>query len=148
MKSYLLIALMMSCMYSCSQSHDIAGEYEKTSKNGSVQHLLKLHPNGTFHFDSYAIKQIEGNLSLKGNLTAEPGISGRGKWRRENDIIHFETYPDTDIDHNYPLNFNDTKARIRFEPSRDAYNEKAITKLEFLESGIFWISGTEFEKRL
>jgi len=146
-KNFLWIALMMSCLYSCSQSHDIAGEYEKISKNGSVQHLLKLHPNGTFRFDSYSIKQIEGNLSLKGNLTAEPSISGRGKWRTENDIIYFETFPDTDIDHNYPLNFNDTKARFKNEPSNDIYNEKAITKLEFLESGIFWISGTEFEKR-
>ena len=86
-------------------------------------------------------------MSLKGNLTAEPSISGRGKWRTENDIIYFETFPDTDIDHNYPLNFNDTKARFKNEPSNDIYNEKAITKLEFLESGIFWISGTELEKR-
>ena len=137
----------MSCMSSCSQSHDIAGEYEKISKSGSVQSLLKLHPNGTFHFDSYAVRQIEGNLRIKGDLPAEPSISGRGKWRAENDVIYFGTDRDTDIDHNYTLNFDDTKAKFKNESSKNSSDEKTIAKLEFFESGIFWIDGLELKKR-
>jgi len=147
MKNILFIALMMSCLCSCSQSQNIAGEYEKISISGSVQCLLKLHPNGTFHFDSYSVKQIEGNLSIKGNLPAEPSISGRGTWSAENDVIYFATNPDMDIDHNSTLNFNDTKAKFKNESSRNSSDEKAIAKLEFFESGIFWIEGLELIKR-
>jgi hypothetical protein len=76
MKNFLFIALCMSCLCSCSQSHDIAGEYVKKSKNGSIQYVLKLHPDGTFHFDSYTIRQMEGpNLRIKGNPPGDPGIS-------------------------------------------------------------------------
>jgi len=134
MKNFLFIALMMSCLYSCSQSHDIAGEYE--SKSESSIFLLKLYPSGAFHFDSY-------NSGFQG-LPAEPSISGRGTWRAENDVIYFGTNADMDIDHNYTLNFNDTKARFKNESSS---NDKAIVKLEFFESGIFWINGIELKKR-
>lgn len=138
----------MSCLCSCSQSHDIAGEYEKISKSGSVQYLLKLHPNGTFHFDSYSVRQIEGNiLRIEGSLTMEPSLRGRGTWRAENDVIYFRTDRDTDIDYNYTLNFDDTKAKFKNEPSKNSSNEKAIAKLEFFESGIFWINGIDLEKR-
>lgn len=147
MKNFLFIALMMSCLSSCSQSHDIAGEYEKLSKTGSVQFLLKLHPNGTFHFDSYSIKQIEGNLRINGNLTAETSMSGRGKWRADNDVIYFGTDRDSDIDYNYTLNFDDTKAKYKNESSKNSSDEQPIAKLEFFESGIFWIDGLELKKR-
>ncbi|WP_149274342.1 hypothetical protein [Pareuzebyella sediminis] len=152
MKNILIIVLLMSHLCSCSQSHEIAGEYEKVSNSGSVQSLLKLHPDGTFHFDSYSVRQIEGpNLRItspgKENLPAEPSISGKGKWSAENDIIYFTTNGDTDVDHNYPLNFNDTKAKFKNESSNNSSEEKAIAKLEFLESGIFWIDGLELKKK-
>lgn len=138
----------MSCLCSCSHSHDIAGEYEKISKSGLVQYLLELHPNGTFHFDSYAVRQIEGNnLRIEGSLTMEPGLRGRGTWSAEKDVIYFETNPDKDIDYSNTLNFNDTKAKFKNEPSKNLSDEKAIAKLEFIESGIFWINGIELEKR-
>lgn len=142
----------MSCLCSCSQSHDIAGEYEKNSKTGSIQFLLKLHENGTFHFDSYSVRQIEGNgLRNKGNMPGEPsisaGMSGRGTWKAENDVIYFRTDGDTDIDHIYTLNFENTKANFKHEFSKDSSSTKAISKLEFFESGIFWINGMELKKR-
>lgn len=84
MKSFLFMALMMYCLCSCSQSNEVAGEYEKNS--GSVRYLLKLYPTGGFQFDSYN--------ELKLGLPAEPSISGRGIWRAENDVIYFETNPD------------------------------------------------------
>ncbi len=128
---------MMSYLCSCSQSHDIAGEYETKSESGIV--LLKLYPSGAFHFDSY-------NNGFQG-LPAEPSISGRGTWRAENDVIYFVTNPDTDIDYNSTLNFNDTKAKFKNDSSNNISNEKAIAKLEFFESGIFWINGIELKKR-
>jgi hypothetical protein len=80
-------------------------------------------------------------------LPAEPSISGRGTWRAENDIIYFGTNPNTDIDHNSTLNFNDTKAKFINASSDNISNEKPIAKLEFFESGIFWINGIELKKR-
>lgn len=130
---------MMSSLCSCSQTHDIAGEYEKKSESSIV--LLKLHPSGAFQFDSYINKRLEAGSP------AEPSISGRGTWRVENDMIYFGTNRDTDIDHNSTLNFNETKAKLNNESSKDSSNEKAITKLEFFESGIFWINGMELKKR-
>lgn len=147
MKYFLIIAWMLPCLSSCSHAHDIAGEYEKLSKNGEVQHVFKLHPNGTFHFDSYAVRQIEGNLRIDGNIPAEPSTGGRGTWSVENDVIYFGTDRDTDIDHNYTLNFNGTKARFKTESSKSSSDEKAIAKLEIFESGIFWIDGLEFKRR-
>lgn len=127
---------MTFCLVSCSQSHDIAGEYEII---GPVQYLLELNPDGTFYFDSYN--------KVNSGLPAEPSISGRGTWRAENDIIYFGTNPDTDIDHNYTLNFNDKKAKFKNESSEDLSNKKTIAKLQFMESGIFWINGIELKKR-
>ncbi|QLG46615.1 hypothetical protein [Costertonia aggregata] len=148
MKYILLIVLMMSCLWSCSQSHDITGEYEKVLKSGSVQSLLKLNQNGTFRFDSYSVRQIDGtNLPVNENLPTESSISGKGRYRVKNDVIYFTTDGDTDIDHNYPLNFNDTKAKFKNGYSKNSSNERAIAKLKFFESGIFWIDGLELKKR-
>lgn len=130
---------MMYCLFSCYQSQDIAGEYE--TKSRSVRYLLKLYTSGAFHFDSY-------NNGLKQGLPAEPSISGRGTWSAENDVIYFGTNPDTDTDHNYTLNFNDTKAKFKNESSKNLSNEKAIAKLEFFESGVFWINGIELKKEI
>lgn len=158
MKNFLFIALFMSCLCSCSQSNDVAGEYQKTSKSGSVQFLLTLNPNGTFHFDSYGIRQVEGKiLNINASSSAAPGngstvisgnaMSGRGTWRAENNIIYFSTDPDSDIDYANTLNLNETKAKFETGTSEDMSDEKAPAKLEFIESGIFWIKGIELEKR-
>ncbi len=120
MKNLLRIALLMSCLTSCSQSHDIAGEYER--KSGTSIYLLKLHPSGVFHFDSYT-NGLNGNLpsnnKLSGNQPAEPSISGRGTWRADNDVIYFSTNRDTDVDYEYTLNFTDTKAKFISESPKD-----------------------------
>lgn len=129
---------MISCLCSFSQVQEIAGEFEKKSRTSIV--LLKLYPSGTFQFDSYT-------KGLKAGTPAEPSISGIGTWSAENDVIYFATNPDTDIDHNYTLNFNDTKAKFKNESSKDLPSEKATVRLEFLESGIFWINGMQLKKR-
>ncbi len=134
---------MISCLYSCAQSHDIAGDYEKISKDGSVEYLLELRANGTFLFDSYTIRQVEGkSIQIKGGMTTEPSIRGRGRWRAENDMVHFETDRNTDIDHNYPLNLHGTRAKYR-----GASDEKAIAEVEFVESEVFWITGIELVRK-
>lgn len=127
MKNSATILLMAFCLHSYAQSHEITGEYATTQ--GSVHYLLKLHPNGTFHFDSY-------NKGFHG-LPAEPSIGGRGTWSVENGVIYFGTDPEQDIDHNYTLNFNNTKAKYTVRFSEDAANENAADKLEFLQTGIF-----------
>ena len=104
---------------------------------------MELRANGTFSFDSYTIRQTEGkNIQIKGGRITEPSMSGRGRWRAENDMVHFETYRDTDIDHNYPLNLHGTRAKYR-----DTSDEKAITALEFQDSSVFWINGIELVRR-
>jgi hypothetical protein len=128
---------MMSCLNSCSQSPDLAGEYETQSESSIF--LLKLYPSGVFHFDSY-------NNGFQG-FPAEPSISGRGTWSAENDVIYFATNPDTDIDYDNTLNFNDTKAKFTSGFSKNSTDKKTIAKLEFFESGIFWIIGVELKKR-
>ncbi len=138
MKNILFVALMMSCLYSRSQSHDIAGGYE--TKSASSIFLLKLHPDGTFLFDSY-------NKGFQG-LPAEPSMSGRGTWSIAHGIISFETDPEKDINHNYTLNFNDTQAKYTDGISEEPANADTAAKLEFIASGIFWINGIELKKRI
>ena len=150
MKNLLFLALVLSWLSSCSQSQNIAGEYEKLSENGSIEFLLKLNPDGTFHFDSYSVRQIDGNalsLNVKKNLPAGPGLSGKGSWSVEKAVIYFRTNPTTDKNYKNTLDFNETKAKYVINSSEDISNEIQIEKLEFFDAGIFWIEGLELIKR-
>jgi hypothetical protein len=95
---------------------------------------------------------MEGpNLRIKGNPPSDPGISagisGRGNWSAENDVIYFGTDRETDIDYNYTLNLDETRAKFKIEPCGKSSGENPIAELEFIESGIFWMNGIEMEKR-
>ncbi len=83
-----------------------------------------------------------GSTVISGNA-----MSGRGTWRVENNIIYFSTDPDSDIDYENTLNFNETKAKYKTGTSDDMSDEKAQAKLEFIESGIFWIDGIELKRK-
>lgn len=138
MKKLLFLAAVMSCLSSFSQSYDIAGEYERKSKAGQI--LLQLNLNGAFQFHSYT-------TGLQSNFPHEPSTSGRGTWIVENDIIYFATDLEIDKNHNFTLNFNQTKAKFTPESVKGSADEKAPAKLEFLESGIFWVNGIELKNR-
>ena len=145
MKYVLFTTLCLSSLCTWSQSRDIAGVYENISKSGSPQYVLTLHPDGSFQFDSYAVRQVDGrvmqiNRDIPPATIAGSGLSGRGYWSVNKNIIHFSIDRKRDISHHFTLNFGDTMAKYSSHKKSDA-------KLEFIRSGIFWIEEIEFVKR-
>ena len=146
MKKLLFIALSLLWLNSCAQAPDIAGEYEKVSEHGSIEFQLKLEPDGVFQFDSYTVRQIEGdamNLNSKKAPPAGPGLSGRGTWSIKGNVIHFRTNPATNKNYKYTLDLDGARAKYLMYTSE----EKELAKINFVDSKIFWIEGMELQKR-
>lgn len=150
MKNSIFLVLLLNWLSSCSQSQNVAGEYEKVSESGSVEFLLKLNPDGTFQFDSYSVRQIDGavlNINSKKTLPTGIGLSGKGTWSEERNVIHFKTNPTIDISYKNTLDFNATRAMFVLESSIKLLKEKELAEIDFFDSEIFWIEGLELIKR-
>ena len=150
MKKLLFTVLMLSWLNSCSQAEDMVGEYEKVSEHGSIEFLLTLNPDGTFQFDSYTVRQIDGDamsLNSKKASPTGPGLSGRGTWSVKRDVIHFRTNPATDKNYKYPLDLDGARAKFRLNSSNESSKEKELAKIDFVDSKIFWVEGLALKKR-
>lgn len=133
MKNSFLVLFLMYNLTSCSQAYDIAGVY--TAKYGLIQYQLILHTDGRFLFHSYN--------KYNAGIPPEPSISGKGTWEANKDNIQFATDPQRDLDHNYTLIFNNSRARFeRMSPGKEG-DKIEVSKLTFFESVIFWVKGIE-----
>lgn len=124
-----------------AQSNQFAGNYTRTlGEEGKhlIEYKLTLNPDGTFVFDSYS--------KVKGGIPPEANKYGKGKWSVKDNLISFLTNKQEDFDDKYTLDFNNSTARFITKNPRDKSDKVVKTKLQFLESEIFWMERIDLFK--
>lgn len=124
-----------------AQSNQFAGNYTRTlGEEGKhlIEYKLTLNPDGTFVFYSYS--------NLKGGVPQEANKYGKGKWSAKDNLISFLTNKQEDFDEKYTLDFNNSTARFITKNPRDKSDKVVKTKLQFLESKIFWMERIDLFK--
>lgn len=142
MKLIIIALLLISNLTTFSQSNQFVGDYNRIlGKEGVhlIEYKLTLNPDGTFVFHSYSNNQ-------KG-IPPEVNTYGKGKWSAKGNVITFFSDKEDDFDEKYTLDFNNSKARFVTKHPRDKSNRVVKTRLQFFESGIFWIKRLEIFKK-
>ncbi len=123
-----------------AQSEDQVGDYEFRFEgiNGIVIYKLSLNTNGTFLFHSYR--------KLDGGIPPEENEYAKGTWEADKKLIYFSV-DSSDLDDEYILNFNNSKARFKSKSPRDKSNRVVETSIRFYESEIPWLKGKELLKK-
>lgn len=131
-----LLFFLFTVSFFCSFSQSIEGEYGFTKDNAHVssQYFLSLNEDGTFVFKNYW-KSIS-------EVSSAGEEFGKGKWSYTDGVITFLSDPDSDINQDYRLNMNNTKAEI----TRTDHHGIMEQSLKFVESKIFWLIGLELFK--
>jgi hypothetical protein len=116
-----------------AQSNQFAGEYTRSlsSENHKIEYKLTLNLDGTFLFHSYSY--------IQSGTPQETNKYGKGKWSVKDNLITFSSEKKTDLDEKYTLDFTNSTARFITKNPRDKSDKIVKTKLQFLESEIFWI---------
>lgn len=99
-------------------------------------YTLILNENGTFLFEQYWKEKITNRWRNDGSGESNGNEKAKGRWVYDDDAILFLSDRETDIDQNYRLHFNNTKARLENNSS-----------LIFFTSGLFWLENLTLEKR-
>lgn len=123
------------------QSNQFAGNYTRSlseKEKHTIEYKLTLNTNGTFEFQSYQ--------KMQGGTPPEVNKYGKGKWSAKDNLITFSADKKEDLDEKYTLNFNNSTARFITKNPRDKSDKMVKTKLQFLESGIFWLKGIDIFK--
>ena len=105
-------------MSAFAQSEKFTGTYEEKSKQPSgeiLEVVLELKPDGTFFCTFY-----------QDQLDYKDDDKGKGKWHINNGEIWFKADQEKDIDKEYSMNFDGTKAKLDGN------------KLIFYESKMIW----------
>lgn len=133
MKLTITALLLILNLNLLAQSNQFVGDYTRSlsSENHKIEYKLTLNPDGTFEFHSYS--NIQGGNPEEGNLY------GKGKWSAKDNLITFSSDKKTDLDQKYTLDFTNSTARFIFKNPRDKSDKIVKTKLQFLESEIFWM---------
>ncbi|OUR91795.1 hypothetical protein A9Q87_08280 [Flavobacteriales bacterium 34_180_T64] len=103
-----------------------------------IKYTLTLNENGTFNFHFYRKLICEGCI--------EENNYGRGTWFSDQKLIYFKTLIENDLNENYKLNFQNSKARFDRKSSRNKSQEIVPDRLRFYEPEIFWVEGTELTR--
>ena len=141
MKKIFSILILLFHLTIYSQVDDSVGDYQLSfkSENGDLnQWKMTLNENGTFLFHYYS--------NVKFEIPNEKNIHGKGKWTIKNNLISFIVEKQKDLDEKYTLNFNNSKARFIIKSQRNKTDQIIKTRIKFLESDIFWMTGTEIFK--
>ncbi|MCI9846923.1 copper resistance protein NlpE [Flavobacterium pectinovorum] len=135
MKLIITTLLLIFNLTLIAQSNQFAGDYSRSLSNTDgkhrIEYKLTLNQDGTFLFHSYS--------KMQGGVPPEVNKYGKGKWSAKNNLVHFLSNKNEDFDTKYTLDFNNSTARFITKNPRDKNDKIAPTKLQFLESGIFWI---------
>lgn len=138
MKS-LIASLFLICSITLSaQSNQFAGDYSRSlSEEGkhTIEYKLTLNQDGTFAFHSYS--------KIQGGTPPEVNKYGKGKWSAKDNLITFSSNKKEDFDEKYTLDFNNSTARFVTKNPRDKSDKVVKTKLQFLESDIFWMQRSD-----
>ncbi|TDP01565.1 copper resistance protein NlpE N-terminal domain-containing protein [Flavobacterium sp. 245] len=141
MKQLIIALFLISNLTLLAQTSQFAGNYNRILSDGEkhkIEYTLTLNPDGTFVFHSHS--------KLQGGVPAETDQYGKGKWSAKGDLITFYSNKQEDFDEKYTLDFNKSTARFITKNPRDKSDKIVKTKLQFLESEIFWMSRIDIFK--
>ena len=141
MKAIFTILILISNLTLLAQSDNMAGNYNLRlgdEVSNLLEYKLTLNQDGTFFFHYY--KYFKNGIPPKENKY------GKGKWTEENKVITFFSDKKIDLDEKHTLDFTNTKARFIIKSPRDKTDKIVKTRLQFLESEIFWISSISMLK--
>jgi len=141
MKQILTTLLLIFNITLFAQSNNFAGNYTRSlSAEGKhiIEYKLTLNQDGTFEFHYYT--------KLQGGSPPEVNKYGKGKWSVKDNMITFSANKKEDIDEKYTLDFNKSTARFVTKNPRDKSDKVVKTKLQFLESEIFWMKRIDIFK--
>lgn len=134
MKLAITIFLLIANFALSAQSNQFAGNYSRSLTDGEkhiIEYNLILNQDGTFEFHSYS--------KLQGGVPPESNQYGKGKWTSKDNLITFSADKKEDLSEKYTLDFNSSTARFITKNPRDKSDKVIKTKLQFLESNIFWM---------
>lgn len=139
MKIKLTLFLLISCLTSYAQSSKLVGEYHMKNDNSgmSQEYTLILKEDGTFLFNQYW-KESPKRLYFKDQdgMQSTGNEKGKGKWIYKNNTVVFISDTESEIDQNYRLNFNNSKAKLENNSS-----------LVFWKSELFWLENLKMKKK-
>jgi hypothetical protein len=141
MKTILTFLILISSFNSFAQIDKVSGNYKlaiETKDNNTLQYELTLSQDGTFTFHYYS--------NIKNGIPPEVNKYGKGKWTIENNVISFFSDKQQDIDNKFTLDFTNSKARFITKSPRDKTDQIVKTRLQFLNSDIFWMAKIELFK--
>lgn len=141
MKLILTAILFIFNLILSAQSNQLEGDYARSlSEEGKhiIEYKLTLNQDGTFEFHSYS--------KIQGGVPPEVNKYGKGNWKVKDNVISFYSNKKEDFDAKYTLDFNNSKARFITKNPRDKSDKVVKTKLQFLESDIFWMKRIDIFK--
>lgn len=133
MKLIITSLLLLLKLNLFAQSNQFAGDYTRSLSDDKhkIEYKLTLNQDGTFLFQSYS--------NMQGGNPEEGNLYGKGKWSTKDNLITFSSDKKTDLDEKYTLDFSHSTARFVTKNPRDKSDKVVKTKLQFLESEIFWM---------
>ncbi|MBW1656493.1 copper resistance protein NlpE N-terminal domain-containing protein [Flavobacterium quisquiliarum] len=136
------LLLIFNLITAVAQSNPVAGDYTRslsdTERKHIIEYKLTLNQDGTFEFHSYS--KVQGGIPPEGNKY------GKGKWTAKDNLITFSSDKKEDLNEKYTLDFNNSTARFVTKNPRDKSDKVVQTKLQFLESGLFWMKRIDIFK--
>ncbi|QLC65573.1 copper resistance protein NlpE N-terminal domain-containing protein [Flavobacterium sp. LPB0248] len=140
MKLIITALLLIIKLNLFAQSNQFAGDYTRSlsTEKHKIEYKLTLNQDGTFEFHSYS--------NMQGGNPEEGNLYGKGKWSAKDNLVTFSSDKKTDLDEKYTLDFSHSTARFVTKNARDKSDKVVKTKLQFLESEIFWIKRIDIFK--
>ncbi|WP_269236397.1 copper resistance protein NlpE N-terminal domain-containing protein [Flavobacterium flavigenum] len=141
MKLFISTLFLLCNLTLFAQSNQFTGDYTRSlSEQGkhTIEYKLTLNQDGTFVFHSYK--------KMQGATPPEVNKYGKGKWSVKDNLISFTANKPEDLDDTYTLDFNKSTARFITKNPRDKSDKVVKTKLQFLESEIFWMERIDLFK--
>jgi hypothetical protein len=141
MKAIFTILILISNFTLFSQVDNAVGDYLltlKTKESDLFEYKLTLNEDGTFYFHYYS--------NIKQGIPPAVNKYGKGKWTKKNNVISFFSDKQKDFDEKYTLDFTNSKARFVQKSPRNKTDQIIKTRIQFLESEIFWMERIEIFK--
>ncbi len=115
--------------------------YEPNNIDGTkIKWTLTLKDDGTFLY------HFLRDLSAISKPNTEENYYAKGTWKADGKIVVLYTNPLDDLNEQYTLNLNNSKARYIAKSPRDKLDKVVKTALRFYESETFHIKGLELFK--
>lgn len=139
-KNNLILLFLITSSSLFSQTDKIVGEYFRDlgDSKHKIEYTLTLNPDYTFTFYYYSKMDMV--------IQETKHQYGKGTWRVDGKVVSFFTNSENDFDEKYTLDFNKSQARFIIKSPRDKSDRVVKTRLQFFESGIFWIKGLDIFK--